>query len=225
MKMNAKRKVALLVFGALGALGVGVVVAPGRHRHQEAVGPENPSEGAERATEPSPASMPVPVRAPAPVPARPSVMAGHPSPAAAPAPAIAESALMSAIRDLGASDPARALELARDGNRRFPRSADAAERSWTICKSLAALGRSSEAQVEARTLVHKYPDTTWASDVTRHLLTQPSRIPPSAGTEGHPSSTEIRVPAPVAPRPDRATGGHPSFVDRLVAAGARRLER
>ena len=162
MKMNARRKLPLLVIVALGALCLAVVVALGRHRQQEAVVPEDPSEGAERATEPSAASMPVPVRAPAPVPAPAPVMAGHPPPAAAPAPAVTESALMSAIRDLGASDPARALELARDGNRRFPKSADAVERSWTICKSLAALGRSSEAQVEARLLVHQYPDTTWA---------------------------------------------------------------
>ena len=88
---------------------------------------------------------------------------------------------MSAIRDLGASDPARALELARDGNRRFPKSADAAERSWTICKSLAALGRFHDAQVEARLLVHQYPDTTWAGDVTRHLLTQPLEDPTQRG--------------------------------------------
>jgi len=180
MKMNARRKLPLLVIVALGALCLAVVVALGRHRHQEAVVPEDPSEGAERATEPSPASMPVPVRA-APVPSPPPVMAGHPLPAAAPAPAVTESALMSAIRDLGASDPARALELARDGNRRFPKSADAAERSWTICKSLAALGRFHDAQVEARLLVHQYPDTTWAGDVTRHLLTQPLEDPSQRG--------------------------------------------
>ena len=179
MKTNARRKLPLLVIVALGTLCLAVVVALGRHRHQEAVVPECPSEGAERATEPSPASMPV--RAPAPVPSPPPVMAGHPPAAAAPAPAVMESALMAAIRDLGASDPARALELARDGNRRFPKSADAAERSWTICKSLAALGRFHDAQVEARLLVHQYPDTTWAGDVTRHLLTQPLEDPSQRG--------------------------------------------
>jgi TolA-binding protein len=178
--MNAKRKLPLLVIVALGALCLGVVVALGRHR-QEVVVPQDPSEGAERETEPPAASMPVPVPAPAPVPVSAPVMAGRPSPAAAPAPAITESALMAAIRDLGASDPARALELARDGNRRFPKSADAAERSWTICKSLAALGRFNDAQVEARLLVHQYPDTTWAGDVTRHLLTQPLEDPSQRG--------------------------------------------
>lgn len=80
---------------------------------------------------------------------------------------------MAAIRELGATDPARALELAREGNHRFPNSANAAERTWTICKSLAALGRFAEAQQEARQMVQQYPDTTWASDVRRHLLTQP----------------------------------------------------
>ena len=180
MKMTARRRLPLLVIVALGALCLAVVVALGRHRHQEAVVPDDASEGAARAAEPSPAPMPVPVRAPAPVPAPPPVMAARP-PAAAPAPAVTESALMSAIRDLGASDPARALELARDGNRRFPKSADAAERSWTICKSLAALGRFRDAQVEARLLVHQYPDTTWAGDVTRHLLTQPLEDPSQRG--------------------------------------------
>jgi TolA-binding protein len=180
MKMNAPRKSALLVIipmVALGALGVGVVA--GRHRHQDAVVSADPSEGAARETEPPAASTPAPVRAPEPVPAAQPVMAKGPPPAAGPA--ATESELMAAIRNLGASDPARALELARDGNRRFPKSADAAERSWTICKSLAALGRSSEAQVEARLLVHQYPDTTWANDVTRHLLTQPLADPAQRG--------------------------------------------
>jgi hypothetical protein len=46
---------------------------------------------------------------------------------------------------------------------------------------LAALGRFHDAQVEARLLVHQYPDTTWAGDVTRHLLTQPLEDPSQRG--------------------------------------------
>jgi hypothetical protein len=95
---------------------------------------------------------------------------------------------MSALRNLGGSDPARALELAREGNRQFPNGADAAERSWTICKSLAALGRSSEAQDEARRMVEQYPGTTWASDVRRHLLSQPLEDP---GQRGYGKSSEL----------------------------------
>jgi len=107
---------------------------------------------------------------------------------AAPSPTVTEPALMSAIRELGAADPARALELAREGNRRFPNSADAAERTWTICKSLAALGRSSEAQQEARQMVQQYPDTRWAGDVRRHLLTQPLE---DLSHRGHGRSSDI----------------------------------
>ena len=88
---------------------------------------------------------------------------------------------MAKLNELGASDPAQALALAREGNRRFPHSGDAAERSVTICKSLAALGRFEEARDEARRLVRNYPDTPWALDVQRHLLTQPGVDPGQRG--------------------------------------------
>lgn len=99
-----------------------------------------------------------------------------------------EASLMAELRELGASDPSRALALAREGNRRFPASPDAAERSWTICKSLAALGRFSEAQQEARRTVEQYPGTSWASDVRRHLLTQPLEDP---GQRGYGKASEL----------------------------------
>lgn len=176
--MNAKPTFALLV---LGALCVGGLVALGRGRpHKSAVTPESASEEAPPATEPAPATTPEPAPAPASPPA-PPVVAKRPPPAAPPAAVVTEQSLMAEIRELGASDPARALELARDGNRRFPNSADAGERTWTICKSLAALGRFSEAQDEARRLVHQYPDTNWASDVRHHLLTQPLEDPSQRG--------------------------------------------
>ena len=98
-----------------------------------------------------------------------------------PSPPLTESALMAKLHALGASDPAQALALAREGNRRFPHSGDAAERGVTICKSLAALGRFEEAQDEARRLVQAYPDTPWALDVQRHLLSQPGVDPGQRG--------------------------------------------
>ena len=169
--MSVKTK---LVLGACGALLVGVLLSL-RRPHQQPVAAADTTGETPAAAEPrAPDPAPVPAAPPVPQPAR------RRSPAA-PSPAVTEPALMSAIRELGAADPARALELAREGNRRFPNSADAAERTWTICKSLAALGRFSEAQQEARQMVQQYPDTTWASDVKRHLLTQPLEDPSQRG--------------------------------------------
>ena len=116
---------------------------------------------------------------PAPTPLPPAARPRPSPPAAAAGPT--EVALMAELREIGASDPARALALARDGNRRFARGAGAPERSWTICKSLAALGRASEARDEARRMVDQYPDTEWANDVRRHLLSQPLEHPEQRG--------------------------------------------
>ncbi|HVY40317.1 MAG TPA: hypothetical protein VHM31_20395 [Polyangia bacterium] len=137
----------------------------------------------QRAAEPAPpadvAADPIVVPVPPPPPAEPPrPVAARPAPLA---PLLTEIALMARLRKLGASDPAQALALAREGNRRFPSSGDAPERGVTICKSLAALGRFEEAQDEARRLVRKYPGTPWALDVERHLLTQPGSDPGQRG--------------------------------------------
>lgn len=163
--MSVKTK---FVLCACGALLVGALVALRRPHEQPVAAAPFDAAGETHAAEEPRVPDPAPIFAPAPAsePVRPRLPA-------APSAAITEPALMSSIRELGAADPARALELAREGNRRFPNSADAAERTWTICKSLAALGRSSEAQQEARQMVQQYPDTTWAGDVRRHLLPQP----------------------------------------------------
>ena len=178
--MGVKAK---LVLAACGALLVVALVARHRPHGQPVDAAASTAAGETHAAEeprpPDPA--PTSTTAPLPRPAR------RPPPAPPP-PAVTEPALMSAIRELGAADPARALELAREGNRRFPNGADAAERTWTICKSLAALGRFSEAQQEARRMVQQYPDTTWASDVKRHLLTQPLEDP---GQRGYGRSSEL----------------------------------
>jgi TolA-binding protein len=172
-----------LVLAACGALLVGALVArPRPHGQPVGAAPSDPAGETHAEEEPRPPDpAPTSTTAPLPQPAR------RPPPAPPP-PAVSEPALMSAIRELGAADPARALELAREGNRRFPNSGDAAERTWTICKSLAALGRFSEAQQEARRMVQQYPDTTWASDVKRHLLTQPLEDP---GQRGYGKSSEL----------------------------------
>jgi len=143
--------------------------------------------------EPSVVASPAPVELdprPAPPPA-PLPSTAPPPVARANRPAVSgpsESSLMSELRGIGASDPARALSLAREANRRFPNSVDAAERSWTICKSLAALGRGAEARDEAQRMVERYPGTEWANDVRRHLLTQPLEDP---GQRGYGKASEL----------------------------------
>lgn len=173
MKVIRKLKPLLLVAGGLSVFGL-LMLRRGPADH-----PTGTSENAPEQVQPTPESSVAPKASP-PAPARPPSVARRPPPSPA-RPVPTELSLMSAIRELGASDPARALELARDGNRRFPDSEGAPERSWTICKSLAALGRAAEAQDEARRMVQRYPDTSWAADVKRHLLTHPLEDPTQRG--------------------------------------------
>jgi TolA-binding protein len=164
---------------ALGIIAVGLAAIAAMtflHRRGEREGP-TPQATAEASGPPEPAAPPAP-RAPVAAPTHP-VPAVWPSPPAQPG----EASLMATLHGIGATDPARTLAIARKGNERFPGSADAPERAWMICQSLAALGRFPEAQDEARRMVSAYPDTSWAADVRRHLLTQ-SPDPPSRERPG-----------------------------------------
>jgi hypothetical protein len=84
-----------------------------------------------------------------------------------------EATLMERLRSLAGSDPQQILRLAREANARDPDSPDAAERAWMVVKSLVDLQRFSEAKDEAQTMVNRYPGTSWALDVQRHLLSNP----------------------------------------------------
>jgi len=70
-----------------------------------------------------------------------------------------EAALMLRLRS--ARDPALALALAREGNRRFSDSPDAPERASIEIHALAVQGRSSEAREAAEEMVNRYPDSPW----------------------------------------------------------------
>ena len=94
---------------------------------------------------------------------------GRPDPAstraaAAPQP-MDEPALMTLLRSANGNDPALAVELAREGNRRFPESADAPERASILIHALAELGQASEARGEAERMVNHYPDSSWVREV------------------------------------------------------------
>jgi hypothetical protein len=80
---------------------------------------------------------------------------------------------MRELRRIGEKDPALSLRLAREGNARFPESSDAAERAWTVVKSLVNMNHFDEAKVEATAMVEKYRGTALATDVERHLLVNP----------------------------------------------------
>jgi hypothetical protein len=95
-----------------------------------------------------------------------------------------EAALMARLRELGQSDPALALEIAREGNERFSGSADAPERYHTLVKALENLGRFDEAREEARRMVDTYPGTPWTEDVERHVLRHPGKHPSQRGYHG-----------------------------------------
>jgi hypothetical protein len=66
-----------------------------------------------------------------------------------------EAALMSLLRSARDNDPALAIALAREGNRRFPGSSDAPERGSILIHALAEQGLSSEARSEAEDMVSR----------------------------------------------------------------------
>lgn len=76
-----------------------------------------------------------------------------------------EAQLMARLRVIKDSDPTGAVTLAREGNRRFPDSADAPERTAILIHALVATDKGSEARGEAEQMVNHYPDSTWVREV------------------------------------------------------------
>lgn len=72
---------------------------------------------------------------------------------------------MDLLRSSQGSDPALAIELAREGNRRFPASPAAPERASILIHVLAEEGLSSQARGEAEDMVNRYPDSAWVREV------------------------------------------------------------
>jgi hypothetical protein len=87
----------------------------------------------------------------------------------APPPAVAdasdEASLMTRLRSLRKIDPEATIELARQGDERFPETGDAAERASILIHALASLGRASEARGEAEAVVNRYPDSSWVREI------------------------------------------------------------
>jgi hypothetical protein len=120
-----------------------------------------PAPRVEHADSPAPTQTPAAPRTPSstPVPAQPDARADF----------------MQRLRAASDTDPALALQLAREDERDNPDGPDAAERSALIVKSLARQGRLSEARGEAEKLVSRYPDTRWALEVEQQTGAHPRR--------------------------------------------------
>lgn len=88
-----------------------------------------------------------------------------PSLAVAPARMPDEATLMAELHRIKDGNPARAIELCRAGNERFPDSADAPERASILIHALAAVGQPSQARGEAETMVNRYPDSNWVREI------------------------------------------------------------
>jgi hypothetical protein len=90
--------------------------------------------------------------------------------AAAPAPPpqpLDEPTLMVRLRSVEDGDSVAAIDLAREGDRRFADSPDAPERASILIHALASQGRASEARAEAEDMVNRYPDSSWVREVER----------------------------------------------------------
>jgi len=93
------------------------------------------------------------------------------APVRAPAPAASatfdEAELMRELRSANGNDPALAVTLAREGNRRFATSPDAPERASILIHALSEQGLKSEARGEAEDMVNRYPDSHWVQEIER----------------------------------------------------------
>lgn len=85
----------------------------------------------------------------------------------APSGPLSETQLMARLRSIKDGNPAAAIELARDGNKRFPDTSDAPERTSILIHALASQGASSEARGEAEQMVNHYPDSDWVREIER----------------------------------------------------------
>jgi hypothetical protein len=97
-------------------------------------------------------------------PAHPATAVAAPA-QASPGPGLVEEELMRLLRTSQGNDSALAIELAREGNRRFAGSPDAPERASILIHALAEEGLSSEARGEAEDMVNRYPDSAWVREV------------------------------------------------------------
>jgi len=148
-----------LVLASLVVVAAGSAIA---WRARSAARPAEPVATAPAAAPPAAPSNPPDPPAPSPPPAQHETEAAPKA-----AKPLDEQQLMARLRQAAKRDPALALTLAREGNRRFPSSPEAPERSSLAIHALADLGRGMEARGEAEKMVNDYPDSEWVREVER----------------------------------------------------------
>jgi hypothetical protein len=160
---------ARLIAIAIGALALAIAIAV-----WHGLSPNDTAATKEAAPPPSPAEPPSPAAAPTPPPPSGPAAAAQNAPpdAASPPPAVEatvarmnEAVLMAHLREVARTDSARAIEIARAGNKRFPDSPDAPERASILIHALITQDRLSEGRAEAEYMVNHYPDSKWVREI------------------------------------------------------------
>jgi hypothetical protein len=167
-------KPATIVLGAIAALALALVLGTFALRNKQLP----PSEEPETLTVEHPAAVPDAALA-----ARTPTLPPDAAAKVAPLPRLpvdkhskaypTEAALMAKLHTLEETDPPLTVELAREGNVRYPNSPDAPERQWMVAKALTTMGLFDEARIEAEIAIERYPGTSWTNDLRRHVLSNP----------------------------------------------------
>jgi hypothetical protein len=156
--MQASRQVFLLVVPVLALLGVISIWSRREPSREASVVPNAP--------EPQLVDVASPVAAPQLEPTTREAMKSAP-PAASAIPPLSEDSLATEMHSLEDSNPALALELARQGQTQWPNGPRAAEFAATEVKCLYRLGNPSAGRGAAEAMVNKYVGSPWAIEVER----------------------------------------------------------
>ena len=164
-----------LLLAGTGAAALAFATCPPR---REALRHDRPEQTSAPAPAPVPDRKPTPApgvaRAPPGVTATPGCQADERSPTAT------EESLTARLRDEVDSNPSQALELAREGEERFPTGAHADERAFLKMRALVNLGRIAPARDEADAFLARHPDSPYAERVYRLTGVHPRPPPPGA---------------------------------------------
>jgi alkanesulfonate monooxygenase SsuD/methylene tetrahydromethanopterin reductase-like flavin-dependent oxidoreductase (luciferase family) len=165
--VNSNPRLIAVAIGAL-ALAIAIAVWHGLSADNRAPLKQNasPPTAAESSSPPAP-----PPAAPSP-PDPPATAQNAPPDAAAPSPAVAatvarmnEAVLMAHLREVARTDSAQAIEIARAGNKRFPDTPDAPERTSILIHALITQDKLSEGRAEAEYMVNHFPDSKWVREI------------------------------------------------------------